>query len=138
VANQLGYGQDISRTFPGVNVSGATGLQTEAGANRIGDDIHSWFADVNRPVSNHMLKCGDDFRFYRKNFYDYGNATPRFTFGTTYTNGPLNNSPASPGGIGKGLAAFYLGMPTSGTIDRMTATPSSLPMRVCISRMRGA
>ena len=30
VANQLGYGQDISRTFPGVNVSGATGLQTEA------------------------------------------------------------------------------------------------------------
>ena len=30
-----------------------------------------------------MLKFGGDFRFYRKNFYRLGNATPRFTFGTT-------------------------------------------------------
>lgn len=118
VASQLGYGEANSRTFPGINVSGVTGLQTEGGASRIGDDIHSIFTDINRPASNHMLKFGGDFRIYRKNSYNFGNATPRFTFGTTYTNGPLDNSPASPGGMGQGLAAFYLGLPSSGTIDR--------------------
>jgi hypothetical protein len=118
VASQLGYGQDISRTFPGINVSGLTGLQTEGGAGRTGDDIHSWFVDVNRPVANHMFKVGGDYRVYRKNVYDFGNATPRLTFGTSYTNGPLDNSPASPGSVGQGLASFYLGIPTAGTIDR--------------------
>ncbi len=118
VANQLGYGQDISRTFPGVNVSGMTGLQTEGGAQRTGDDIHSWFADVSRPFSNHMLKFGGDFRVYRKNVYDFGNATPRYTFATSFTNGPLDNSASSPNGIGQALAAYYLGIPSSGTIDR--------------------
>jgi hypothetical protein len=118
VVSQLSYGQDIARTFPGVNVSGMIGLQTEGGASRVGDDIHSWFVDVNRPLSNHMLKIGGDYRVYRKNVYDYGNATPRFTFGTNYTNGPLDNTPAAPGGIGQGLASFYLGIPTAGTTDR--------------------
>ncbi len=122
VASQLAYGQAIARTFPGITVSGLTGLQTEGGANQTGDDIHSWFADLNRPASNHMLKFGGDFRVYRKNLYNYGNATPRYTFGTTYTNGPVDNSPASPGGIGQALASFYLGIPSSGLIDRNDST----------------
>src|ERR1051326_9379481 len=34
-----------------------------------------------------------------------------------YTNGPLDNSPASPGNIGQGYASLLLGLPTSGQID---------------------
>ncbi len=118
VANQVSYGQDVAHTFPGVSVTGMTGLQSEGGAGRTGDDIHSWFVDLNLTASNHMMKFGGDFRVYRKNVYNYGNATPRYSFGSSYTNGPLDNSTSSPNGIGQALAAFYFGIPSSGSIDR--------------------
>lgn len=117
VVSQLAYRHPVATMFPGVNVSGLQGLQQEGTSGQVGDDIHSWVADVNRPAGNHSLKFGGEFRVYRKNNYDFGNGTPRFVFGTTYTNGPLDNSPASPGGIGQGFAAFLLGMPSSGTLD---------------------
>jgi hypothetical protein len=38
------------------------------------------------------------------------------TFGSTYTNGPLDSSPASP--IGQGLASFLLAIPSSGSVNQ--------------------
>ena len=49
----------------------------------------------------------------RNSTQDTTNGT--FVFGNNWTNGPLDNSPSAP--IGQDLAAFLLGMPTSGQYD---------------------
>ncbi len=117
VIDQLSYRHPVATMFPGVNVSGLQGLQPEGTSGQVGDDIHSWMVDLNRPTGNHFLKFGGEFRTYRKNNYDFGNGTPRFVFGSSYTNGPLDNSPTAPAGIGQGFAAFLLGIPNSGMVD---------------------
>lgn len=63
----------------------------------------------------HGLKFGFDYRQYVKNRYNIGAdaAGGTFNFDTTYTRGPLDNTPASP--RGQGLSAFLLGVPTTGT-----------------------
>jgi hypothetical protein len=65
----------------------------------------------------HTIKTGGDFRSYRTFGFWPGNTTSgSFTFGTAWTQGPLDNSAASP--IGQGLAAMLLGLPTAGLVDR--------------------
>lgn len=116
VMNQLAYRNPLAVTFPRVDVSGLQTLNGES-PSFTADDIHSWFADFSRPVGNHALRFGGEGRIYRKNAYTYSDGTPHFTFGTGYTNGPLDNSASSPGGIGQGMAALLLGQPTSGIIN---------------------
>ena len=115
LVNQVAYRNPLAVTFPRIDV---TGVQTLNGENPTftGDDIHSFFADFNRPIGNHALKFGVDGRVYRKNAYAYTDGTPHFGFSTGFTNGPIDNSPASPGGIGQAYAAFLLGTPTSGDV----------------------
>jgi hypothetical protein len=81
------------------------------------DNIHSWFVDVNRPAGNHGLKFGTDLRIYLKNRFVPGEASGRYSFGTNWTNGPLDNSPAAPGGVGQAMASFLLGRPSSAYVD---------------------
>jgi len=64
---------------------------------------------------NHSLKFGGEFRVLRDHYYNFGNAAPNIAFSTTWTRGPMDNSPAAP--IGPGLASFLLGLPTGGGID---------------------
>jgi hypothetical protein len=116
VVNQLAYRNPLSVAFPRVDVSGIQSLNSE-NPSFTGDDIHSWFVDINRPIGNHALKFGGEGRVYRRNAYTYTDGTPHFIFGTNYTNGPLDNSTSSPGGIGQGMAAFLLGQPTGGSIN---------------------
>ncbi|NUN00017.1 MAG: TonB-dependent receptor [Bryobacteraceae bacterium] len=114
--DQLSFRNPAAISFPSIAPSGVQPLQGEGGSNAQGDDIHSAFVDVNRPTRNHALRFGAEARIYRKNYYNFGYATPRFVFGG-YTNGPLDNSPGSPG-QGQGMAAFLLGQPSSGMVDR--------------------
>lgn len=65
--------------------------------------------------ANHSLRFGGEYRLMREHNYSWGNAAPSISFGTTWTRGPLDNSPAAP--IGQGLASFLLGLPTGGGID---------------------
>ncbi|HCC58875.1 MAG TPA: hypothetical protein DEQ47_16765 [Solibacterales bacterium] len=116
VVNQLAYRNPLSVTFPTVGVSGVQTLNGE-NPSYTGDDIHSWFADFNHPVGNHALKFGGEGRVYRKNAYSYTDGTPRFFFGTAFTNGPLDNSASSPGGVGQGMAGFLLGQPTNADVN---------------------
>ena len=55
----------------------------------------------------------------QRNNANYGNVAPSFTFGTSWTVGPLDNSSAAP--IGQGFASFLYGLPTAGAIDRNAA-----------------
>ncbi len=70
---------------------------------------------LTKPVGVHSLRSGGEFRLMRENGYAYGNVAPRFNFASTWTRGPLDNSPAAP--IGQGLASMLLGLPTGGYVN---------------------
>lgn len=71
-------------------------------------------AVLNKFKGSHGLKFGFDYRKYIENQYGppAGAEGGVFTFDSTYTQGPLDNSPAPP--RGGDLAAMLLGVPTSG------------------------
>ena len=103
--------------FPRVDISGLTPIATETASQR-NNDVHSLFASATHQLGSHSLKFGTDLRAYRDAWAAPGQASGRLIFGTDFTRGPLDNSPESPAGVGQGLAAFLLGQPTSGSIDR--------------------
>ncbi len=76
-------------------------------------NYHVFAGDVTRSLGKHTLRFGGDFRTYNENSYVFNNGTPYLNFNSTYTQGPLDNSPGAP--IGQGLASFLLGIPSSGT-----------------------
>jgi hypothetical protein len=83
---------------------------------------------------NHSTKIGVDIREYRAGSEAVGNANGAYTFQSSsvnsspsaaqiaqsWTNGPLNN--AAPAPLGQDLAAFLLGLPSSGSIDKNART----------------
>jgi hypothetical protein len=118
LVNALAWRPPIAQVFPNIVISSIRSIPTFSSGTASSDTIHSWFVDVNRPVGNHSLKFGADMRIYQKNMFIAGTATPRFNFDTTWTNGPLDNSPVAPGGVGQAMAAFLLGLPTTGTVSQ--------------------
>ena len=80
-------------------------------------NIYSFQPTLTRIIaSRHQLRMGYDFRAYRENSFGLGHAAGRYDFDTNFTRGPLDNSTSAP--IGQQLAAFLLGQPTGGVIDR--------------------
>lgn len=77
---------------------------------------HTFSGTTTHMRGNHSLRWGGEFRVLRENNYDWGSVAPHIEFGTLWTRGPLDNSPAAP--IGQGLAGFLLGLPTTGYADR--------------------
>lgn len=114
--SQLDFRDSNARLFPRVDSGALAGLNPYT-VRKNANDVHLLSGSVNRPVSNHGLQFGADFRAYRENRYDFGNATPSLTFGSTYTQGPLDNSPASRLGLGQTYASLLLGIPTGGFVD---------------------
>ncbi|HLY62020.1 MAG TPA: carboxypeptidase-like regulatory domain-containing protein [Terriglobia bacterium] len=112
------------KAFPTVNIGGLSSMAFE-GISFLIDNDYSLFAGALIQHGSHGIKVGADLRSYRKNSNSPGNASGNFNFDSTYTQGPFDNSPSSPdGGIGQGLAAFLLGIPSSGSIDH-NATAAS-------------
>jgi hypothetical protein len=66
--------------------------------------------------SNHSLRMGAEYRRYSLNAGTFGNISPSYSFDSTWTGGPLDNSPAAP--VGQDFAAFLLGAPNGGGVDR--------------------
>jgi hypothetical protein len=120
--SQLGFSPEVLslfngyNLFPNINVTGMATLGNEGVSGKT-NDIHAMFISFNKQHGSHGIKFGTDARAYRDNTYTLGNVTGSYTFGTNFTNGPLDNSPSSPGGIGQGLAALLLGQPTTGYVD---------------------
>jgi len=120
----LGFSSDVvsalttvNNMFPRVDVAGLVSLGTE-GYDVLNNDVHSFFLSFTKQRGSHSMKFGTDLRAYRDNVFFYGQSTGRFVFGTDFTRGPLDNSPAAPGNVGQGLAALLLGQPTGGLVDR--------------------
>jgi hypothetical protein len=102
-------------SFPQLNINGGyLQLGNNGGFNRV-NYSHSLLTVLNWNKGNHALKMGFDGRLLLENNKTYGNVSPVYTFGETYTRGPLDNSPISP--IGQGMASFLYGIPTAGGID---------------------
>jgi hypothetical protein len=78
-------------------------------------NIYSVQPTVTKIIGDHSLRIGYDFRAYRENSRPSLHAAGRYDFGTDFTR-QLDNSPSA--AIGQELAAFLLGQPTGGLIDR--------------------
>ena len=81
--------------------------------------IYSLQPTWTRLAGDHTLRAGYDFRVYREDASGLGHAAGRYDFRTDFTRGPFDNSPAA--AIGQDLAAFLLGQPTGGLLERNTA-----------------
>jgi len=93
-------------------------------------DSFQLFGDIIKIRGNHSTKVGVDVREYRAGSETVGNANGTYTFQSSsvnsspsttqiaqsWANGPLNNAVPSP--LGQDLAAFLLGLPSSGSIDK--------------------
>ncbi|MBI4905185.1 MAG: TonB-dependent receptor [Acidobacteria bacterium] len=94
--------------------------------------ISNGATNENRPVNNHTvastltkstgahsIRAGFEFRAYQEtDQFKSNQQTGQFTFGTTWTRGPLDNSAGSPSSIGQSVAGLLLGLPDSGSITR--------------------
>lgn len=115
---RLGFSPNLLRLIerrlapiPRVQVGGYTTLSNwENGDGANSSLTHSVAAHLTRLLGKHGMKFGADYRVYRS-FYarQPQGVAPDFSFGTTYTRGPLDNSPAAP--IGQDLASLLLGIP---------------------------
>ncbi|MEK7406518.1 MAG: TonB-dependent receptor, partial [Acidobacteriota bacterium] len=129
--NPKGYGFDLTtlglpatynnaidatiRRFPYITISDYSGSYN--GTLWRPTETHSFTSAFDKVQGAHSLKFGMEYRAYRENQYNYDNvSTGNLDFGTTYTRGPLDNSPAAP--IGQGLASMLLGLPTGGYVER--------------------
>lgn len=97
--------------LPEINVSGYGPLAIHTLGFRY-NDIHDLAANFTNMVRSHTLRFGAGYRVYRENAFSLGQSSGSFTFGTDWTRGPLDTSPAAP--MGQSMASFLLGLPTSG------------------------
>ncbi|MCS6953467.1 MAG: carboxypeptidase regulatory-like domain-containing protein [Bryobacterales bacterium] len=73
------------------------------------------FTSLSKFMRGHSLKFGADLRLYRESGANLGRSSGRYEFGTSWVQGPLDNSPAAP--FGQSFASFLLGLPTGGSFD---------------------
>jgi hypothetical protein len=77
-------------------------------------DIFQLSGSVVKIRGNHTLRAGTDVREYRYSLYTFGNPSGTYTFNGNFTNNPaVSNSTV----FGQEMAAFLLGLPSSGSID---------------------
>ncbi|MDQ2949782.1 MAG: TonB-dependent receptor, partial [Acidobacteriota bacterium] len=105
--------------LPIVNIGGGFNQLGDNAGNITPFDIFSIFASLNKVSGKHSMKVGVDARMYRESNIGYGNSSGNYVFRTDYTRGPLDNSSSAP--LGQDLAAFLLGLPSSGGFDVNTA-----------------
>ena len=131
--NALGEGFDITKLgfssqyasqvpaniarFPRINLTGyiSNGF---TGENRPVNN-HTVSATLTKAAGAHSVRTGFEYRIYQEADGFFSNTqTGQFTFDSTWTRGPLDNSATSPSSIGQSVASLLLGLPGSGNIAR--------------------
>jgi len=101
------------RRFPRIDFPANTYQGTAFGADYRPIDTHSLNLTFQKWMGAHSVKTGAEFRSYRENSIPFGNdQTGRFNFDSTWTRGPLDNSPNAPNQLGQSAAALLLGLPS--------------------------
>jgi hypothetical protein len=112
------------KRFPIINL-GASYIPTGYNANGLfqPDMIHMGAATLTKVLSTHSLRTGVEFRAYQETTTNFGGPeTGQFNFDSTFTRGPLDNSPTSPGSIGQSVAALLLGLPSASSVVTRAAS----------------
>jgi hypothetical protein len=109
--------KDVGR-FPQFNMAGYIPTASTQGEDRPVMN-HTVSAMLSKAQNTHSIRGGVEFRAYQETdkFFGLGQ-TGSFSFDTTYTRGPQDNSAGSPGSLGQSVAAFLLGIPSSGSVNR--------------------
>lgn len=100
--------------LPRIRFSRFTGVGDDGGTEFPYDNFQI-FESFTKISGRHSLKFGADLRLLRESQTSFGFSNGDFLFGTNWTQGPLDNSPAAP--LGQDFAAFLLGLPTSGSYE---------------------
>ncbi|MGH9469560.1 MAG: TonB-dependent receptor domain-containing protein [Terriglobia bacterium] len=98
-------------TVPKVEVSPFTDLSSwSSGDGTNSYASNDWVGDLTKQKGNQNIRFGADARILRSFGNRYPEAiSPLLDFSTTYTRGPLDNSPSAP--VGQQLAAMLMGIP---------------------------
>jgi carboxypeptidase family protein/TonB-dependent receptor-like protein len=106
------------RAFPFINIANYSATQNNWWLYP--SENQSLEGHLTKVLRNHTVKVGGDFRIYQNSQSQWhSSSTGNFAFGTSWTQGPFDNSPASP--KGQGLASLLLGLPTGGGVDRFAS-----------------
>jgi hypothetical protein len=105
--------------FPRINL---TGYISNGSTNENRPTVnHTVASTLSKSAGAHAIRTGFEYRIYQQADRFASNAqTGQFTFGSTWTKGPLDNSAASSGSIGQSVAELLLGLPDSGSITRQS------------------
>ncbi len=113
--------------LPNIAVGGYSSLGGVVARNNVATDIHEAAVNFTTVAGAHNLRYGLAHRVYRRNSFNLGNSSGNINFDTTWTRGPLDNSPGAP--MGQTFAAFLMGLPGSGNfpISDSYAEQSTVP-----------
>ncbi len=82
---------------------------------------HTVSSTLTKSAGAHSIRTGFEYRVYQEaDRFKSNQQTGQFTFGTTWTRGPLDNSAGASGSIGQSVAELLLGLPDSGSITRQS------------------
>jgi len=100
--------------FPLINITDYS--STNPGGNQeLAMEVWSLAGSISWLKGNHNVRFGPDYRAYRQNYRNsIRDVSPSLTFDTTYTRAASNSTAPLMGG---GLAAFLLGVPSSGSMS---------------------
>ncbi len=116
----LGFSPSTAALFgdasyvPNFVIGGMSSLGQDLGGRRY-TNVYSAQPTLTRIMGSHSVRLGYDLRVHQDNASGPGHAAGRYDFDTNFTR-QLDNSPAAP--VGQQFAAFLLGQPTGGLIDR--------------------
>lgn len=109
------------RRFPQINMTGYIPTASTAGENRPVNN-HTVSATLTKAKGTHSIRTGIEFRAYQETDRFFGfQQTGTFNFDSTWTRGPLDNSPSAPGSLGQSVASFLLGLPISSSSVQRSA-----------------
>jgi hypothetical protein len=104
--------KDVMR-FPGISMIGYIPTGQSAGEERPVMN-HTVAVTLSKAQSAHVIRTGFEFRAYQETDHFFSpTQTGQFNFDPTWTRGPQDNSPISPGAIGQSVAALLLGLPSA-------------------------
>ena len=107
---------DDIRRFPRFDITGYQG--TGFGGEYRPNTTNAFIGTLTKSMGSHSLRTGVEYRRYAETSEFFANnQTGQFNFDSAWTRGPLDNSASAPNSLGQSVAAFLLGLPTSGTVS---------------------
>jgi len=121
----LGFPASTTALFSGFKYFPSFAPSGYATVGATGGDFqadNTWFLEptYTKTRGRHTIYAGYAARAYRENTLPSNSQAGSYSFANTYTKGPLDNSSGAP--VGQSLASFLLGLPTGGSIDRVSTS----------------